>query len=146
MSEKPNLFDLQLKKWHISATLLRTIKCLLGYWRGKRETMKHIYLKSILLGLCLFLGLNAFAYDTEIDGIYYDLSSYQGYKATVTYKRIFSCHLGPGLEGFSRPVVHPRSVIGKMVCHLVVVGCDGFSEDVIPQQVTTLLQIRPLYQ
>ena len=44
--------------------------------------MKHLFFKAFFLCLCLFAGINAFAYDAKIDGIYY---SFSGDNATVTY-------------------------------------------------------------
>lgn len=35
--------------------------------------MKHSYFKTILLCLCMFASINAFAEAVEIDGIYYNL-------------------------------------------------------------------------
>ena len=48
----------------------------------KRKSMKQFYLRHILLCLCLLAGINAFAYDALIDGIYYNFS---GNEATVTF-------------------------------------------------------------
>lgn len=47
--------------------------------------MKELCFKAILLCFCLLLGFNAFAYDAEIDGIYYNFS---GDEATVTFKHL----------------------------------------------------------
>lgn len=57
--------------------------------------MKHPYLKTILLCLCLFASINAFAETVEIDGIYYNLvtkikeaevtSNPNGYTGTVNF-------------------------------------------------------------
>ena len=59
----------------------------------KATTMKHLYIKTILLSLCLFAGMKAFAeviygveredYDAKIDGIYYN---FYGNNAIVTYR------------------------------------------------------------
>ena len=46
--------------------------------------MTHTSFKHILLCICLFAGMNTFAYDAYIDGIYYNFS---GDEATVTYQR-----------------------------------------------------------
>ena len=36
--------------------------------------MKKIYLKTLFLFLFSLIGINAFAYNCEVDGIYYDLN------------------------------------------------------------------------
>ena len=53
--------------------------------------MKHVYLKSVCLFLCLFLGTKAFAYDALINGIYYNFS---GTEATVTNNGSTGCYSG----------------------------------------------------
>ncbi len=57
--------------------------------------MKHKYinLRRIILCICLFAGINAFAYDVEIDGIYYNLINSYDYpycELEVTYQNLFS--------------------------------------------------------
>jgi len=46
--------------------------------------MKQLYLKTLVFALFAMMGLQTFAYDVEIDGIYYDLNETQK-TATVTY-------------------------------------------------------------
>ena len=62
--------------------------------------MKHNYFKHILLCFCFLAGLNAFAYDAEIDGIYYNLSEGE---ATVTYR-------DNNFNSYSGSVVIPPSI------------------------------------
>ena len=61
--------------------------------------MKHNYFKHILLCLCLFSGISAFAYDAEINGIYY---YFLGDEAWVTQ--------GTGSNSYSGDIVIPESV------------------------------------
>ena len=68
--------------------------------------MKHLYFKAFLLCACLLAGINAIAYDAEIDGIYYNfISTYYGetyYSAAiVTYG---------SANSYSGTVVIPASV------------------------------------
>ena len=64
------------------------------------SNMKHNYFKHILLCFCFLAGLNAFAYDAEIDGIYYNLSEGE---ATVTYR-------DNNFNSYSGSVVIPPSI------------------------------------
>ena len=53
--------------------------------------MKHRYFKSLLAILFLMVGAKAFAYDAEIDGIYY---FFYDTEATVTYRDYYSTYSG----------------------------------------------------
>ena len=65
--------------------------------------MKHSYLKLFLLCLCLSIGTNTFAYDAEIDGIYYDFFLGEAY---VTYRYSFG-------GSYSGDITIPSSVTYK---------------------------------
>ena len=62
--------------------------------------MKRNYIRHIILCLCLLAGTNAFAYDAEIDGIFY---SFSGDEAIVTYRDY-------SYNSYSGNVVIPQSV------------------------------------
>ena len=95
--------------------------------------MKELCFKAILLCFCLLLGFNAFAYDAEIDGIYYDFS---GDEATVTMN---------GIVCYSGSIIIPESVtyIGKTYS-VTSIGneafqyCSGLTSITIPKSVTNI--------
>ena len=83
--------------------------------------------------LCLFSGINAFAYDAEIDGIYYNFS---GDNATVTYRSDGS---------YSGRVVIPESITYDGKTYSVTsIGTDAFlasyslTSVIIPNTVTSI--------
>ena len=95
--------------------------------------MKELCFKSILLCFCLLLGFNAFAYDAEIDGIYYNFS---GDEATVTMNRIVR---------YSGSIIIPESVNyeGKTysvtsIGYSAFDGCSGLTSITIPNSVTII--------
>ena len=103
--------------------------------------MKKHYLKHILMCLCLLAGSNAFAYDAEIDGIYYD---FLGDEATVTYQRLeeylFDFH-----SDYSGAVIVPESVTNKGKKYSVTCignyafwNCTGLTSVTIPGSVTSI--------
>ncbi len=96
--------------------------------------MKELCFKSILLCFCLLLGFNAFAYNTEIDGIYYNFS---GDEATVTS--------GDWGYLYSGSIVIPESVTYKGNTYSVTsigisvfYGCSGLTSIIIPNSVTSI--------
>ena len=97
--------------------------------------MKQNYLKVILLCLCLLTGINASAYDAEINGIYYNFS---GDEAIVTYE-------DDNYNSYSGDVVIPASVIYNNVTYRVTTighyafsGCPGLTSLTIPNSVTSI--------
>ena len=95
--------------------------------------MKELCFKSILLCFCLLLGFNAFAYDAEIDGIYYNFS---GDEATVTMN---------GIVRYSGSVIIPESVTYEGKTYSVTSiglsafdGCSGLTSITIPNSVTSI--------
>ena len=99
------------------------------------RNMKEYYLKGIFLALFLFAGINAFAFDAEIDGIYYNFS---GDEATVTYKYI-------GFNSYSGSVVIPTTVTydGKTysvtsIDYSAFSGCSDLTSITIPNSVTSI--------
>ena len=46
--------------------------------------MRHIFFKHILLCLCFLVGLNAFAYEFEVDGVYYSVMDDAAMSVCVT--------------------------------------------------------------
>lgn len=51
--------------------------------------MKHNYLKLFMLCLFSFVGMSIYAYDCEVDGIYYNLNTKDN-TASVTYEELYS--------------------------------------------------------
>ena len=96
--------------------------------------MKEFCFKSILLCFCLLLDFNAFAYDAEIGGIYYNFS---GDEATVTMN-----YFGYSYEG---SVIIPESVTYEGKTYSVTSiglsafdGCSGLTSITIPNSVTSI--------
>lgn len=91
-------------------------------------------LRHILLCLCLLAGINASAYDAEIDGIYYNFSEDE---AEVTYSDYNN-------NSYSGAVIIPESVTynGKTYS-VTTIGSSAFSDSKlssisIPESVTTI--------
>jgi len=96
--------------------------------------MKELCFKVILLCFCLLLGFNAFAYDAEIDGIYYNFS---GDEATVTS--------GNFSYSYSGSIIIPESVTYEGKTYSVTSiglsafdGCSGLTSITIPNSVTSI--------
>ena len=93
--------------------------------------MKHRYFKSLLAILFLMVGAKAFAYDAEIDGIYY---YFYDTEATVTYRDNSSTYSGN--------VVIPATVTYNGETYTVTsigssafLGCSGLTSITIPEGV-----------
>ncbi len=94
---------------------------------------QHDFFKGILLCLCLLTGINTFAYDAQIDGIYYNFS---GDKAEVTSN---------GSNSYSGSVVIPTSVsFGNNSYSVTDIGneafydCSGLISITIPNSITRI--------
>ena len=103
--------------------------------------MKHNYFKHLLLCLCFLASLNAYAYDAEIDGIYYNFSTDS--TATITYQGFDSA--GNPKSDCSGAVVVPENVIYDNKIYSVTViggyafsGCRELTSITIPNSVTTI--------
>ena len=119
--------------------------------------MKHPYFKTILLCLCMFASINAFAEAVEIDGIYYNLvtkakqaevtknpNEYRGavnIPETVTYNDVIYSVTSIGFNAFKgyrglTSVTIPYSVtsIGGEAFY----GCTGLASVTIPNSVTSI--------
>lgn len=56
--------------------------------------MKHFYLKSLFAGLLLLVASNSFAYDFEVDGIYYNILSEEEKTVAITKDNSYSSLTG----------------------------------------------------
>lgn len=97
--------------------------------------MKNFYFKAILLCCCLFASINAFAYDAEINGIYYNFS---GTSATVTYNNT-------NYNSYSGAVIIPESITYNGKTYTVTnIGsyafrnCTDLTSITIPNSVTSI--------
>ena len=96
--------------------------------------MKHPYLKTLLLCLCMFASINAFAEAVEIDGIYYNLDFNQK-KAEVT----------DNPNNYKGTIKIPETVTFKNSNYSVTsigdrafAGCTGLTAVNIPNSVTSI--------
>lgn len=101
------------------------------------KAMKHSYLKHILLFICLFTGINTFAYDVQIDGIYYNFS---GDEAEVTYYSLNSNSIA-----YSGVIVIPPTVTYNSktynvtrISNYAFYACSGLTSVQIPNSVTSI--------
>ena len=101
-------------------------------------TMKHIYFTSLLTILFSMVGSKAFAYDAEIDGIYYNFS---GTEAIVTSRYNYSFNE----SAYSGSVIIPISVTssGKTynvtsIDEFAFYGCSSLTSITIPESVTSI--------
>ena len=96
--------------------------------------MKHPYFKTILLCLCLFASINAFAEAVEIDGIYYNLVT-KAKQAEVTKNP--SIYRGavniPETISYNN-VTYPVTSIGDHAFY----NCTGLTSVTIPNSVTRI--------
>lgn len=107
--------------------------------------MKHNYkfLRHIFLCLCLLTGVNASAYDAEIDGIYYNFSEDE---AMVTYQSVLMETWNYFyISDYSGAVVIPESVVyGGKAYYVTSIGdhafydCNGLTSVTIPNSVTSI--------
>ena len=113
--------------------------------------MKHPYLKTILLCLCLFASINAFAEAVEIDGIYYNLvtkakqaevtknpNEYRGavnLPETVSYNNVTYSVTSIGERAFSNckgltSITIPNSVTS--IGYAAFYSCFGLEKVIVP--------------
>ena len=93
----------------------------------------------ILSMLALLASINVFAYDAEIDGIYYNFS---GDEATVTY---LSNSSSVNAKAYSGTVIIPQTVTYNGLTYSVTsigdyafYGCSGLPSITIPNSVTSI--------
>ena len=96
--------------------------------------MKSKVFNLLSIAFCLFLSINAFAYDTEINGIYYEIDSDTNH-AYVTYR-------DKNYNSYSGNVVIPSSIYYNGKNYLVYTiypmafyGCSGLTSVTIPNSV-----------
>ena len=99
--------------------------------------IKNNYLQHILLCFCFIASFNTFAYDAEIDGIYYNFSSY-GSTASVTNR-------DGNYNSYSGDVVIPASVTYNGKTYSVTSisshafhSCRSLTSITIPSSVTSI--------
>lgn len=109
--------------------------------------MKHFYLKHILMSICLFLGLNAFAQEiVDIDGLRYYIDT-EGAQAHVEHSDYtlndWNHQYVP--SKYSGDVVIPASVtyggntyVVTRICDSAFSGCTGLTSVEIPSTVTSI--------
>ena len=119
--------------------------------------MKHPYLKTFLLCLCLFASINAFAEAIEINGIYYNLdfnqktaevtnnpNKYSGtvnIPETVTYNDVIYSVTSIGYQAFYKCSGLTSVTIGNSVTSIgnyAFEGCTGLTSVTIPNSVTSI--------
>ena len=100
--------------------------------------MKQLYLKTLVLLLLCMAGTNAFAYDCEVGGIYYNLD--RVYKtASVTYQKTFSVASYSGTINIPQKITYSGQTysvtsIGRNAFSV----CTGLTSITIPESVTSI--------
>ena len=107
--------------------------------------MKHLYFKAILLCFCLLASINAFAYDAEIDGIYYNFPTDS--TAEVTFQSSQGWPDYTYISDYSGDVVIPEVVsYNGNTYSITTIGTYAFSRSSalisvsIPESVTNICE------
>ena len=104
--------------------------------------MKQLIQKLLILAAGLSVGINAFAYDFEANGIYYNILSVQDKTVEVTYREYSN---GTYKSDYSGNVVIPEQVTYGDNTYSVTsigerafIGCDALTSVTIPDSVTSI--------
>ena len=122
--------------------------------------MKHFYLKCLFFGIFSLIGVNTFAYDCQVDGIFYNLdttaktasvtyrySTYSSYSgavtipSTITYSGTTYSVTSIGFRAFYGCNDLTSVVISSSVTSIgqsAFLGCSGLTSVVIPSSVTSI--------
>ena len=102
--------------------------------------MKTNYIKSIVTAIALMLSLSASAYDFNVDGIYYNItSSTSPYTVEVTYDETTSHNSYSGSKSIPNSVIYndiPYSVTS--IGYYAFSSCSGLTSVAIPNSVTSI--------
>lgn len=92
--------------------------------------MKHYHLKNIFLCLCLFGSINAFAYDAEIDGIYYNFLEENAEVVSGTYSGVVAI---PASVTYKDATYNVTTIANK-----AFYGCKKLKSVTLPEGVTRI--------
>ena len=107
--------------------------------------MKHLYLKCLLLGILSFTGFKSYAYDCEVDGIYYNLNvtaktasvTFQNTKIdyySISYISVYTGAIKIPDSFTINDIIFNVTSIG----HHAFYGCSGLTSIEIPNSVSVI--------
>ncbi|UKK48277.1 leucine-rich repeat domain-containing protein [Prevotella sp. E9-3] len=99
--------------------------------------MKQLYLKTMLLLMMCMVGTTAFAYDCEVDGIYYNLNN-EKMTAEVTYKD-YDYNSYSGNKTIPESITYSGQTYSvTSIGERAFSGCSGLTSITIPNSVTSI--------